>query len=156
MKVSIIVAIDRARAIGNRGDQLYYIREDLRHFKELTMGHPIIMGRKTFEALPRGPLPGRRNIVVTRQADFEAPGAECASSLVAALELCAGLEEVFIIGGAQIYAQALPLASDLYVTEIDVVAPEADTFFPEFEGTVEFESGWLPTEPPIRFRHYRL
>ena len=156
MKVSIIVAVDRAGAIGNRGDQLYYIREDLRHFKELTMGHPIIMGRKTFEALPRGPLPGRRNIVVTRQADFAALGAECASSLEAALELCAGQEEVFIIGGAQVYAQALPLASDLYVTEIDATAPEADTFFPPFEGALESESGWLPTEPPIRFRHYRL
>ena len=156
MKVSIIVAVDRNGAIGNRGDQLYYIREDLRHFKALTLGHPIIMGRKTFEALPRGPLPGRRNIVVSRQADYRPEGADVVASLPEALALCEGEEEVFVIGGAQIYALALPLATGLYLTEIDSAAPEADTFFPPFEGKAVEAGPWLPTEPPIRFMVYRL
>lgn len=156
MKVSIIVAIDRNGAIGNKGDQLFYIREDLRHFKELTLGHPIIMGRKTFEALPRGPLPGRRNIVISRQADYRPEGVDVVASLPEALALCEGEEEVFIIGGAQIYALALPLASDLYLTDIDAAAPEADTFFPEFKATELTSTDWLPTDPPIRFRHLSL
>lgn len=156
MKTSIIVAIDRNRAIGNAGDQLFYIREDLRHFKELTLGHPVIMGRKTFEALPRGPLPGRRNIVVTRNPDFRPEGAETAPSLEAALGLCADADEAFIIGGAQIYTLALPLATDLYVTEIDASAPEADTYFPTFDARHDSASDWLPTEPPIRFLHYTI
>ncbi len=156
MKTSIIVAIDRNRAIGNAGDQLFYIREDLRHFKELTLGHPVIMGRKTFEALPRGPLPGRRNIVITRNGDFRPEGAETAPSLEAALALCADADEAFIIGGAQIYALAIPIATDLYVTEIDAAAPVADTFFPAFNATADSTSPWLPTTPPIRFLHYPL
>ena len=156
MKISIIVATDRNGAIGNRGDQLFYIREDLRHFKALTLGHPIIMGRKTFEALPRGPLPGRRNIVITRQADYRPEGADVARSLPEALALCEGEEEVFIIGGAQIYALALPLATDLYVTEIDAAAPEADTFFPPFEAREVTAGPWLATDPPIRFVVYGL
>ncbi len=156
MKISIIVAVDRNRAIGNKGDQPFYIREDLRHFKALTLGHPIIMGRKTFEALPRGPLPGRRNIVITRQVDFRPEGAYVAASLPEALALCEGEEEVFVIGGAQTYALALPLATDLYLTEIDAEAPEADTYFPPFEGREVEATDWLATEPPIRFRHLAL
>lgn len=158
MKTSIIVAIDRNRAIGNAGDQLFYIREDLRHFKELTLGHPVIMGRKTFEALPRGPLPGRRNIVITRNPAFRPEGAETAPSLEAALALCAdaNADEAFIIGGAQIYALALPLATDLYITEIDAAAPAADTYFPAFDAAPDSTSPWLPTTPPIRFLHYPL
>lgn len=156
MKISIIVAVDRNWAIGNKGDQLFYIREDLRHFKELTMGCPIIMGRKTFEALPRGPLPGRRNIVITRSADYAPAGAETAPSLEAAIALCAGSQEVFIIGGAQIYALALPLATDLYLTQIDAAAPEADTFFPVIASAAADHTPWLPTEPPIRFLHLPL
>lgn len=157
MKTSIIVAIDRNRAIGNAGDQLFYIREDLRHFKELTLGHPVIMGRKTFEALPRGPLPGRRNIVITRNADFRPDGAETAPSLEAAIALCAdNTDEAFIIGGSQIYTLAMPLATDLYITEIDAAAPAADTFFPAFHSLPDSASPWLPTTPPIRFLHYSL
>ncbi|MDE6535340.1 MAG: dihydrofolate reductase [Muribaculaceae bacterium] len=151
MKISIIVAVDRNWAIGNRGDQLFYIREDLRHFKELTMGHPIIMGRKTFEALPRGPLPGRRNIVITRQADYHSEGVEVAASLEDAIALCDGVDEAFIIGGAQVYEQALPLATDIYLTQIDAAAPEADTFFPVLD--VDSDAPWLETSPPIRFIH---
>ena len=151
MKISIIVAVDRNWAIGNRGDQLFYIREDLRHFKELTFGHPIIMGRKTFEALPRGPLPGRRNIVVSRRGDYHPEGVEVAASLEDAIALCADAPEVFIIGGAQIYRQAFPIATDIYLTQIDAAAPEADTFFPTLE--VESDTPWLDTSPPIRFLH---
>lgn len=151
MKISIIVAVDRNWAIGNQGDQLFYISEDLRHFKQLTLGHPIIMGRKTFEALPRGPLPGRRNIVITRQADYHAPGAEIAASLQDAIALCGDTDEVFIIGGAQVYRQAFPLATDFYLTQIDAEAPEADTFFPALE--IDSDAPWLDTSPPIRFIH---
>lgn len=151
MKISIIVAVDRNWAIGHRGDQLFYIREDLRHFKELTLGHPIIMGRKTFEALPRGPLPGRRNIVVTRQGVYHPSGAETAASLEDAIALCSDAAEVFIIGGAQVYEQALPLATDIYLTQIDAAAPEADTFFPALD--VDSDAPWLATSPPIRFIH---
>lgn len=154
-EVHIIVAVDRRGAIGRGGDQLFYIREDLRHFKELTLGHPIIMGRKTFEALPRGPLPGRRNIIVSRNGSYRADGAETVSSLQEAVNLCAGAEKVFIIGGAQIYALALPLADVLHLTEIDASVPDADTFFPPFDLTPEESGPWLPTEPPIRFLTYR-
>lgn len=154
-EVHIIVAVDRRGAIGRGGDQLFYIREDLRHFKELTLGHPIIMGRKTFEALPRGPLPGRRNIIVSRNGSYRADGAETVSSLQEAVNLCAGADKVFIIGGAQIYALALPLADVLHLTEIDASVPDADTFFPTFDLTPEESGPWLPTEPPIRFLTYR-
>lgn len=154
MKIAIIVAVDRNWAIGNRGDQLFYIREDLRHFKELTLGHPIIMGRKTFEALPRGPLPGRRNIVITRQPDYRPEGAEVAASLEDAIALCAAEGEAFIIGGAQVYCQALPLATDLYLTQIDAAAPEADTHFPALN--ITSDAPWLDTTPRIRFIHITL
>jgi len=107
----LIVAIDRKGAIGHAGDQLYYIKEDLKRFKSLTMGNTIIMGRKTFEALPKGALPGRKNIVVTRNRSYRAPGAEVAHSLAEALSIAPA--EAFIIGGAEIYRQALPMADTL-------------------------------------------
>ncbi|MDE6276878.1 MAG: dihydrofolate reductase, partial [Muribaculaceae bacterium] len=107
--ISIIVAIDRGGAIGRSGDLLYHIREDLRHFKALTVGNTVVMGRKTFESLPKGALPDRRNIVVTRNAQFSAPDIETAPSLEKALEMAAdGPGETFIIGGGKIYARALP------------------------------------------------
>lgn len=126
--VHLIVAIDRHGAIGKAGDQLFYIREDLRHFKSLTIGNTVVMGRKTFEALPKGALPGRRNIVVTRNAEYKAPGADTAASLEEAVAMAD--TPVFIIGGAQIYRQGLPLADVLHITVIDAVDPDADTFFP--------------------------
>lgn len=127
--ISIIVAATLDGAIGLRGDMLYYIRPDLKRFKALTTGHTIIMGRKTFESLPKGALPDRRNIVVSRQADFSAPGAELAHSLEEALDMARG-EEVFILGGESIYRQAIPLADRLFLTQINVLRPDADTFFP--------------------------
>ena len=102
--INIIVAATLDGAIGLRGDMLYYIRPDLQRFKALTTGHTVIMGRKTFESLPKGALPNRRNIVITRQTDFRAPGAELAHSLHEALNMAGG-EEIFIIGGRASTAQ---------------------------------------------------
>lgn len=129
--VHLIVAIDRHGGIGRGGDQPFYIKEDLRHFKNLTTGHTVVMGRKTFEALPRGPLPNRRNIVISRQQGLSYERADVFSSLNQALESAEG--EVFIIGGAQIYSQALTLADILHITLIDAVAEDADTFFPAID-----------------------
>ncbi len=129
--IHIIVAIDQNRAIGLGGDMLFHIREDLRRFKALTMGHTLVMGRKTFDSLPSGALPGRRNIVITRNEHWSAPGAERAASLADAIAL-AGDSEIYIIGGGEIYAQALPLADVLDLTQIHAAAPEADTYFPPF------------------------
>ncbi|MBD5344141.1 MAG: dihydrofolate reductase [Bacteroides sp.] len=127
--VTIIVAIDRDGGIGRNGDLLYHISDDLRRFRRLTTGHTIIMGRKTYESFPKGPLPHRRNIIITRNADYHVDGAETAPSLRAALDMCNSEDKVFIIGGGEIYRQALPLASCLEITRIDA-ASEADTFFP--------------------------
>ncbi len=127
--INIIVAATLDGAIGLRGDMLYYIRPDLQRFKALTTGHTVIMGRKTFESLPKGALPNRRNIVITRRADFSAPGAEVAHSLQEALNTADG-EEIFIIGGESIYRAAMPLAQRLYLTQIHAELPDADTFFP--------------------------
>lgn len=130
MAVHLIVAIDLKGAIGRGGDLLYRLRPDLRRFKALTMGNTVVMGRKTWESLP-GALPGRRNIVITRQADYSAPGAETAPSLERALAMAAeGPGEPYIIGGAAIYGAALPLADVLHLTVIQAEAPEADTWLP--------------------------
>lgn len=131
--ITIIVAATRDMAIGRGGDLLYHISDDLKRFKSLTMGWPIIMGRKTFESFPKGALPGRRNIVVTRNAGYTAPGVETASSLDEALAMCEGTENVFIIGGGEIYRQALPLADRLELTLIDAECHDADTRFPSVE-----------------------
>ncbi|WP_280121911.1 dihydrofolate reductase [Duncaniella muricolitica] len=131
--ITIIVAATRDMAIGRGGDLLYHISDDLKRFKSLTMGWPIIMGRKTFESFPKGALPGRRNIVVTRNAGYTAPGVETASSLDEALAMCEGTENVFIIGGGEIYRQALPLADRLELTLIDAVCDDADTRFPSVD-----------------------
>lgn len=130
--VTIIAAVGRDRAIGRNGDLVFYVREDLRHFKALTTGNTVVMGRKTFESLPKGALPNRRNIVITRQADFMAPGTERASSLEEALSMASG-EEVFIIGGGEIYRQAIGVADRLELTYIDADTSDADTYFPEYQ-----------------------
>lgn len=131
--LTIIVAVARNGAIGRNGDLAFYISDDLRHFKSLTMGHPIIMGRRTFESLPKGALPGRRNIVVTRNTDFAAPNVETAPSLQAAIDLVSDVDQAFIIGGGSIYQQAMPLASRLEITHIEADAIDADTFFPAID-----------------------
>jgi dihydrofolate reductase len=135
MNISIIVAVAQNYAIGFENKLLYWLPNDLKRFKSLTTGHTIIMGRKTFESLPKGALPNRRNIVLSRQ-DIEFPGAERYASLEAALAQCRDEEEVFIIGGASVYQEALPLADTLYITHIDATPDAADAFFPEIDSSV--------------------
>ena len=130
-----IVAMGLDNEIGVRGDMPWHIPEDLRHFKETTLGRPVVMGRSTWESLPKKPLPGRRNIVLTRQPGYAAPGAETAPGLEKALEMCAGEEcAPVVIGGGNVYAQALPLLTRLYVTRVEARFDGADTYFPQFTG----------------------
>lgn len=129
--IHIIVAIDRHGAIGKNGDLLFHIREDLRRFKTLTTGNTLIMGRRTFESLPGGALPNRRNIVITRSDTFAAEGVETARTPAEALTMAAeGPGDTFVIGGGQIYAALLPHADILDLTIVDREDPDADTFFP--------------------------
>ena len=130
-EIYAVVAMGRNNEIGFKGDMPWHLPEDLAHFKKLTMAHPVIMGKKTWLSIPRRPLPGRRNIVLSRQADFHPEGAETASCLGEALEICPPPEIPFIIGGGSVYAEAMPLLSRIYVTRIDADFPAADTFFPE-------------------------
>ena len=131
--ISIIVAVARNNAIGYGNQLLYWLPDDLKRFKALTTGHTIIMGRKTFESLPKGALPNRRNIILTRNPDFRAAGAEVFRSLADALTQCQPEEEVFIIGGESVYKEAIGLASRLYVTTIEDTPAQADAFFPEID-----------------------
>jgi dihydrofolate reductase len=134
MKIGLVYARSRNGVIGKDGVLPWHLPEDLAHFKRITMGHPVIMGRKTWESLPPKfrPLPGRRNIVVTRQADWQAEGASRASSLQDAIALCEARDQAWIIGGAQIFHDALPLAHCCEVTEIDADF-EGDVFAPRLD-----------------------
>jgi len=136
-----IVAIAADRAIGRNGSMPWKLPEDMAHFKATTMGHPVIMGRKTWESLPKKPLPGRRNIVVTGNKGYEATGAETFRSVEAAVAACAPVELPVIIGGSQLYASALPLCTRLIITEINTTVPDADTHFPALD-----ENKWFMTE----------
>ncbi len=131
MHVSFILAADEDNAIGAKGVVPWRMRSDLRRFKRLTTGHHILMGRKTWESLGK-PLPGRVNLVVTRQAGYRAPGAVVCSSPEEGVETArrAGEEELFVIGGARMYAALLPLAERIYLSRIHTRTPAADTFFP--------------------------
>lgn len=129
--ISIIVAVASNGIIGGGNSMLWHISEDLRRFKRITSGHPVIMGRKTFEAIGR-PLPQRRNIVITRQKDYAHEGITVVGSLEEAIDMFAPEEEVFVTGGGQIYAQALPLAEKLYLTTV-MRDYEGDTKFPEWD-----------------------
>ena len=138
MTLSIICALTQNSAIGNKGGLLYYLPADLKHFKNLTTGHTIVMGRKTFESLPKGALPNRRNVVITRATD----------------------EEVFIIGGESVYEAALPKADRLCLTHIEATPDEADTFFPAYDASqwiIESEEHYQPDEKnrlPYSFINY--
>ena len=121
----------RNRVIGHNNKLPWHLPADLRHFKELTLGKPIIMGRKTWESLP-GLLPGRRHIIVTRQQAYVAKGAETASDLESAIALAGDVDEVMIVGGATLYAEALESADRLYMTLVDAEM-EGDAYFPEFD-----------------------
>lgn len=127
--LSIIVAVNSNWGIGFQNQLLYWLPNDLKRFKALTTGHTIIMGRKTFESLPNGALPNRRNIVLSRHTT-SLEGTECYTSLQEALAHCNPDDEVFIIGGASVYEEALPLADKLYITHIEDDEKEADAFFP--------------------------
>lgn len=127
--ISLIVAVAQNGVIGDRNALLWHIAEDLRNFKRITSGHPVVMGRKTYESLGR-PLPNRTNVVVTRQT-LELPGCTVVHSLKEALRLFPAEEECFVIGGAQIYAQALPLADRFYLTRVEHPY-EGDTRFPDW------------------------
>ena len=148
--ITIIAAVARNRAIGFNNKLLYWLPNDLKRFKALTTGHTIIMGRKTFESLPKGALPNRRNVVLSRTllsssqeelgvAGKESlPGCEVFPTLDAALQSCRPDEDIYIIGGASVYQQAMPLADRLCLTEVDDTPAEADAFFPDY-------SDWQPT-----------
>ncbi|MCR4306151.1 MAG: dihydrofolate reductase [Candidatus Daviesbacteria bacterium] len=129
-KISLIAAIASGnRALGRDNDLIYKIPEDLKRFREITGGHTVIMGRKTYESIGR-PLPNRTNIVITRDPNYSAEGVSVIHSLDEALQLAEG-DEVFIIGGGQIYQEAIKLADKLYLTLVEG-SPEADTFFPDY------------------------
>jgi len=125
--ISMIVARSRNHVIGNNNQIPWKISADLQFFKKITMGFPIVMGRKTWESIGR-PLPGRQNVVISRNPQLELKGADLASSLEDALDLLAGHEKIFLIGGQQLFEQAFPLAKELFVTEIDIEV-KGDTFF---------------------------
>lgn len=137
-KISLIAARGRNNVIGADGDLPWRLSTDLKLFKAVTKGKPVIMGRKTWESLPRKPLPGRLNIVVTRQAGYRAEGAHVVGDMGAAFDEAFvranmdRVDEVFVIGGAQIYAAAMALADRLYLTEVDA-APAGEALFPEFD-----------------------
>ena len=158
--ISLVVAVAQNRAIGKDNHLLCHLPEDMRHFREVTLGRPVIMGRKTWESLPEAfcPLPGRNNIVVSRNAAYQAEGAIVASSLEEAIAQAGNVEQINIIGGADIFRLALPMADVLDMTEIDA-SFDADTFFPEFlpedwqetsRKTQQSESG-----PTFSFVEYR-
>lgn len=131
--ISIIVAVDRNNAIGKENQLLCHLPNDLKYFKATTLGRPVIMGRKTFESLPNGALPNRRNIVLSKNDRYKCDGCELASSLDAALALVSNEEDIFIIGGATIYKEAIGKADKLYVTHIDNKFEGVDVFFPQID-----------------------
>ena len=130
--ISMIAAVASNGALGLDNRLLYWLPNDLKRFKQLTTGHTIVMGRRTFDSLPKGALPNRRNVVVSASVQ-SLPGAEVYPSLDEALQACAADDEVFVIGGASIYRQAYPLAQRLYLTEVDDVPAAADVFFPDMK-----------------------
>jgi dihydrofolate reductase len=130
-RVVLVAAVAANGIIGASGRLPWHIPEELKHFKQLTLGHPVIMGRRTWESL-KGPLPQRENIVVTRTPGYEAPGAAVAASLEAALALCAGEPVAFVIGGRQLFKESLPIAAGMVLTEIRRDYP-GDTWFPAWD-----------------------
>lgn len=158
-RVTLIVAYAHHRVIGRGHEIPWKIKGEQAHFKRVTDGHPIVMGRKTWDSLPKKPLPGRRNLVTSRDSAFRADGAEVFAALDAALTACAGASEVFVIGGAQIYAQALPYAHRVIATEIELDVG-GDVFFPALPPADwrEVERRLGPTDagqPPHAFVTYK-
>ncbi len=159
MILSIIVAVAKNNAIGGDNQLLWHISEDLKRFKKITMGSPVVMGRKTYESIGR-PLPGRRNIIISRSNDLQIDGCECFTSIDSALASCQSHDEVFIIGGGEIYRQTIELADKLYLTVVHNEYP-ADTYFPtidpfmwEEESFEDFERG-EKFEYPFSFINFK-
>ena len=134
--MNIIVAIAENYAIGKAGDLLCYLPDDLKHFKALTTGATVVMGKKTFFSLPRRPLPNRRNIVLTRDESFQYENTEVAHSIEELQKMLTADEKVFIIGGGEVYKQFMPLVDELQITHIHHNWDDADTFFPEIDSTI--------------------
>ena len=130
--ISIIAAIGKNYELGRNNDLLWHISADLKRFKKITSGHPVIMGRKTFDSINNKPLPKRRNIIITHSLEYFYPDIEIVHSVDEALKKIEADEEVFILGGATIYEQILPVANNMYLTLVDKEY-EADTFFPRFD-----------------------
>lgn len=131
MSISMIAAVGKNGELGKNNDLIWHFKEDMQFFRSITVGATVIMGRKTFESLPKA-LPKRRNIVISKNSEFTAEGAEIVGSVEKAIEE-AGDENAFIIGGASIYKAFLPYAEAIYLTEIDDSCPDADTYFPDFD-----------------------
>ena len=153
--MNLIVAVDRNWAIGNDGDQLVYLSEDLKHFKALTTGHPVILGRKTLATFPGGrPLKGRRNMILSRSPGFAPEGAEVFQNLPALLE--AAPEDAFVLGGASVYAALLDKCGTAYVTRIEASFPGPDCFFPNLDRLPQWhvtDEGPTLEEQGLRFRY---
>lgn len=132
MAISMIAAVGKNLELGKNNDLIWHFKEDMKFFKETTMGHPVIMGRKTFESLPKA-LPGRKNIVISANPEYKADGAEVVTSVEEAIKLAETEDtDAFVIGGGRIYNEFLPYADNLYLTEINAESPDADTYFPDF------------------------
>ena len=169
--ISIIAAVAKNRAIGYKNKLIYWLPNDLKRFKALTTGHTIIMGRNTYLSLPKGALPNRRNVVLSRsafsspklgevrrglnndQCSFHYPNCEVFPSLEEALKHCAPDEDIYIIGGASVYRQALPIADRLCLTEIEDTPAEADTFFPPYDDWKEESREEHPIDEKHTFRY---
>lgn len=136
--ISIIAAIDEKNAIGKENQLLCHLPNDLKYFKSITQGHTVIMGRNTYESLPNGALPNRRNIVLSRNKNLLFERCETAHTLEDAIALCADESEIFIIGGAAVYAKAIDIADKLYITNIRHTFEDTDAFFPQID-----ESKWI-------------
>ena len=149
--ISIIVAVAKNGVIGDKNSLLWHIREDMIHFRTLTSGHPVIMGRKTYDSIGR-PLPKRTNVVITRDTNLQIEGCIMAHSLEQALSLFDPQEEIFIIGGAQIYSQALPLAHRIYLTVVDKEY-QGDTSFPEIDYNLWQQSSREDFQSGEEFNH---
>lgn len=153
----MIAAVGPNRELGKNGDLVWHISADLKNFKRLTTGHPVIMGRKTWDSLPKKPLPGRTNVVLTR-SDNPIEGAVTVHDAEDALNACKGEDKPFIIGGEQIYRTFLPFATDLYLTKVDAEIPDGvDSWFPEFEKDWQLceASEWEKDPNGIKYRFER-
>ena len=154
MNPAMIAAVGPDLELGSGGDLVWHISADLKNFKHLTTGHPVIMGRKTWESLPKRPLPGRLNIVVSRSLS-NLDGAVCVHSPEEAIEACRGEEKPFVIGGEQIYRTFMPMADQLYITHVDAVTDkDVDSWMPDYrtDWTLDEASEWMTDPKGIRYR----